>query len=364
MCGLCLGLRDGHGQLARAATNTDAIVLSVLTEAQLPQPAARGTAGRCALRGMQRASVATADSPGVRLAATAALLLGAAKIRDHVDDGDTSSLTRRPMARISHRWAESARAQAELIGLDVRPLVAAIESQAELERRAGYAGSVAAAADSAISLDALTAPTQTCAAELFAHTATLAGRTENVAPLREAGRHFGRIAHLTDAIEDFDADRTRGRFNPLAATGTGMPAAYDLMHDSHRQLRTAVRETGLHTAPTVRWMLLDPLTALMRRLGTGLGAVANSCGTSRAAGEVSASSRTRHRPPVRPTIAEAIGLILGGYCTGYACCFDHTSPCTGERKEAWIKHCDCPSCGDGCSNCNCCGDGCCCDCSC
>lgn len=36
MCGLCLGLRDGHGQLARAATNTDAIVLSVLTEAHRP----------------------------------------------------------------------------------------------------------------------------------------------------------------------------------------------------------------------------------------------------------------------------------------------------------------------------------------
>lgn len=134
MCGLCLGLRDGHGQMARAATNTDAIVLSVLTEAQRPQAAGRSTAGPCPLRGMRRASVASAESPGVRLAATASLLLGAAKVRDHVDDGEAGALRARPMGMVADRWFDRARAGAADIGLDLAPLIEAIGEQALIER--------------------------------------------------------------------------------------------------------------------------------------------------------------------------------------------------------------------------------------
>ena len=35
LCGLCLALRDGHGQLARVATNYDGLLISVLVRAQL-----------------------------------------------------------------------------------------------------------------------------------------------------------------------------------------------------------------------------------------------------------------------------------------------------------------------------------------
>ncbi|MEV6277267.1 DUF5685 family protein [Nocardia sp. NPDC051832] len=376
MCGLCLGLRDRQGQLARAATNTDAIVLSVLTEAQLAAPMRRTTAGPCALRGMQRAEVAAADSPGVLLASTASLLLGSAKIRDHVEDRDGSVLTRRPMARVSNRWANGARSQAARIGLDIEPLVAAISSQSELERNASTG-----------SLDALTVPTQICAAEFFAHTAVLAGQRDNIEPMREAGKHFGRIAHLADAVEDFEDDLANGRFNPLAATGTDLPEAYDILRQSDSDLRRAVAAAELADIPTVRWILLDPLTALMRRLGTGVGApIAHVCNTSH---DHSAHSHhpggPRRLPPrPRPGLAESIGLLVGGYCTGYACCADHRRPCSGEPKPAWWKGGCGNCCRDCCADCGCgkkrkkkkgsgngggpeCGcDGCCdcCDCSC
>jgi len=52
MCGLCLSLRDHHGQPSRAVTNVDAIALSVLVEAQRGRPLERTTAGPCPLRGM------------------------------------------------------------------------------------------------------------------------------------------------------------------------------------------------------------------------------------------------------------------------------------------------------------------------
>ncbi|MGW5435612.1 DUF5685 family protein [Nocardia asteroides] len=411
MCGLCLGLRDGSGQLARAATNTDAIVLSVLTEAQSAAPGERRTAGPCPLRGMRRASVVAADAPGVRLAATASLLLGAAKIRDHVDDGDAGRLARPPMRRVSGAWSAAARAQADLIGLDIGPLITAIDSQTALEALAEdvstaalapasttgaasvssaahiYAGAGGAStgflapADvlrpvrSPITLDELTAPTQLCAATLFGHTATLAGRPENVAALREIGRHVGRIAHLADAVEDLERDRLRGRFNPLAATGTDMPRAYELLRESETRIRAAAAEARLDQLPTVRWALLDPLATMLRRLGQGLGlAMGHVCRTSPVAQQHAPyqfPSPPGGRPPTRPGPLKAGGLILGVYCTGVACCVDHTSPCTGERKDAWAKNCDCESCcdcGDCCGNCcgeDCgCGDCCSCDCNC
>ena len=48
MCGLCVSLRDGHGQAGRLTTNTDAIMVSVLTAAQTTAPSATG--GRGAVR--------------------------------------------------------------------------------------------------------------------------------------------------------------------------------------------------------------------------------------------------------------------------------------------------------------------------
>ncbi|WP_237088113.1 DUF5685 family protein [Nocardia seriolae] len=393
MCGLCLGLRDGHGQMARVATNTDAIVLEILTEAQQSRPAERTDAGPCPLRGMRRAAVVAADAPGVRLAATASLLLGAAKIRDHVDDGETHRLARRPLTRVSTRWHTRARAAAAPLGLDVEPLITAIESQLRLENSPGS------------TLDELTGPTQLCAAELFAHTAILADRPENADALREAGWHFGRIAHLADALEDLDADRARGRFNPLVATGTSPEQAHALVAESNSLLRAALHRVALDRAATIRWSLLDPLRGVVRELGRTAG-IAHTCTTracrtaSTPAATITALTETRPgvfegvsaprgqqpwqpgapftpqpglgaggQPPSQgPGPLEGLGIICTQYCTGYACCATHTRPCSGQRKDAWVNRCDCDcdcdccDCGDcDCGGCDCGG---CCDCGC
>src|SRR6202795_2239927 len=86
LCGLCLALRDGYGQAARIGPHYDGLVVSLLVEAQSDGQPARRRAGRCPLRKMQRADVATGDS--ARLAAVVALALAAARVRDHVDDRD------------------------------------------------------------------------------------------------------------------------------------------------------------------------------------------------------------------------------------------------------------------------------------
>src|SRR5258708_34006723 len=70
LCGLCLTLRDTHGQAARLVTSYDTLLVSVLTEAQNPEGSPHRTAGPCPLRGFRRADVVAASAPGAQLAAS------------------------------------------------------------------------------------------------------------------------------------------------------------------------------------------------------------------------------------------------------------------------------------------------------
>src|SRR5215475_9776943 len=211
LCGLCLTLRDLHGQSARLVTNYDGLLVSVLTEAQNPLVAPHRQAGPCALRGLRRADVLDSAGQGARLAASVSLVLAAGKVHDHVTDGDGAyarRLVASGAAAVAGRWQAAAERAGAGIGFDTVVLTDAIGRQAEIERSEG------------LSLLDVTEPTQTAVSAAFAHTAILAGRPGNAEALAEAGRYFGQIAHLLDAVEDLPADLANGLYNPLLATGT------------------------------------------------------------------------------------------------------------------------------------------------
>jgi hypothetical protein len=90
LCGLCLTLRDEHGQLARLATNVDGLLLSILVEAQAPVAGQYRVAGPCPLRHMRPATVTASTELGIRYAAAVSLVAAASHIHDHVADGDGS----------------------------------------------------------------------------------------------------------------------------------------------------------------------------------------------------------------------------------------------------------------------------------
>ena len=133
LCGLCLALRDEHGQLARAATNYDGLIISALVEAQAGAVEPRRVAGPCPLRGMRTAEVAV--GAGARLAAAASLVLASAKVRDHVEDGD-GVFGRRPVAGaarlVAARWARQGADSGRDVGFDTGVLL-------DAARRAGLA---------------------------------------------------------------------------------------------------------------------------------------------------------------------------------------------------------------------------------
>jgi hypothetical protein len=365
LCGLCLALRDGHGQSARIATNYDGLIISVLVEAQTPVARARRrTAGPCPLRGMRTAPVA--DGEGARLAAAVSLVLASAKIRDHVEDGD-AVFSRRPVAAaartVARRWDLAGARTGAGLGFDTAVLVDAVGRQARVE----------AAAGPGTPLTAVTEPTETATAAAFAHTAVLAGRPGNSAPLEEAGRLFGRLAHILDAVEDLAADTASGAWNPLTATGTGLDEARRLCDDAVHGIRLALRDTEFTDGKLAHVLLAhEPARAVDRAFG----AVSGPTCAHRPGGANPYAPPgfpgTPGPPPEPPRRGR--GLIAGCavwtalFCTCQVCCRDpYHDPWTGEPREGLCHKCDCDcsDCCDGCDCCECCGDGCdCCDCGC
>ncbi|WP_326599367.1 DUF5685 family protein [Streptomyces sp. NBC_01803] len=365
LCGLCLALRGTHGQSARVATNYDGLLISVLFDAQTERsPAARRTAGPCPLRAMRTAPVARGE--GAKLAAAVSLVLASAKIRDHVLDGD-GVLARRSLAaaarRVARGWDAAGARGGAAVGFDTTVLVEAVDRQQGIEALAGPG----------TPLLAVTEPTETATAAAFAHTALLAGRPGNAEPLAEAGRLFGRIAHLLDAVEDMTADAASGAWNPIAATATPLPELRRLCDDAAHGVRLALREAEF-TDRRLTHILLDHelRRAVDRAFGTTCGHGAHGArALSAPGGPYGPPYGPPGAPPEPPPpnrgrrrgMVTGCAVWTGLFCTCQLCCRDpYHDPWSGEEREGWCHKSDC---GDCCGGCDCgCGDGCCCDCDC
>ncbi|MEU1043061.1 DUF5685 family protein [Streptomyces sp. NPDC005551] len=378
LCGLCLALRGDHGQFARVVTNYDGLLISVLTEAQAERATGwRRTAGPCPLRGMRTASVAQGE--GARLAAAVSLVLAAAKVRDHVADGD-GLLARKPVAlaarRVAAGWGRAGARSGSAVGFDTAVLVDAVDRQVGIEALAGPG----------TPLLTVTEPTETATAAAFAHTAVLAGRPGNAAPLAEAGRLFGRLAHLLDAVEDRETDAASGAWNPLTATGTPLTEARRLADDALHGIRLALREVEFTDARLAHELLAHELArSVDRAFGTaGCGhASGDPGGTDGSFGPPPQrgphgpyDTRNPYNPgnpfgggpslpppgPGRRGLLTGCAVAIGLCCTCKVCCADeYEGPWSRQRREGWCSNCDGCDCCDCCEGCSCCE---CCSCDC
>ncbi|MTD16940.1 regulator [Nakamurella sp. YIM 132087] len=409
LCGLCLTLRDSRGQAARATTNTDAVMLSVLLEAQQPEQAPRRTAGPCALRGMRTAEVVPSQAVSVRLGATASLTLAAAKAADVIGErrvglGSPTGPAGKAGALVKAGAAGALAGPLRRGAFVDRPIADSIGALQVLEDLDGQA-----ALESAVRpgdpLSAVVAPTASATGRIFAASATLAGVPENEQPLREIGEAFGALAHLLDAVEDQQADARAGAFNPITATGAAPEQVRSECVGLVRRIRAGYDRLQLRDNRLVRALLVDGSRAALHRAfggdrgrhctvpghavdGATATTVDRRAGTADLGypgppppgpsapppypppnhpapgypppgqGDPGPPPGPPPPPPDRPFWRNVLPWV-GVYCTGYACCASHENPCTGKRHDPGCSNCcDCTDC-----DC-CCGDGCCCDCSC
>ncbi len=366
LCGLCLALRGDHGQLARIVTNYDGLLVSVLTEAQTdratgaPSGAGRRTAGPCPLRGMRTASVAHGE--GARLAAAVSLVLASAKVRDHVADRD-GLLARAPVARAARRvaagWDRAGARTGSAVGFDTAVLVDAVDRQGGIEALAGPG----------TPLLTVTEPTETATAAAFAHTAILAGRPHNAGPLAEAGRLFGRLAHLLDAVEDRHADAASGAWNPVSATGTSLVEARRLADDAVHGMRFALRDVEFADAKLVHLLLVHELRRSVDRAFGTVPVCASHQGGPYGQGP-HGQGPYGQQPPENPYSSGEVNPHAGGgggrrgfwagcgmfwllCCTCKLCCAkEYEGPWSRKKREGCCRDCDCDGC-DCCCPCDC-----------
>ncbi|GAA4991873.1 hypothetical protein GCM10025734_19500 [Kitasatospora paranensis] len=292
------------------------------------------------------------------------LALASVKVRDHVLDAD-GVFARRPVAAgaraVARRWDRKSAGGGAGLGFDTAVLLEAAGRQEELE--------LAARPGSSVLL--VTEPTETATAAAFAHTAALAGRPENAAALAEAGRLFGRLAHLLDAAEDQSADAAGGRWNPLTATGTDRAEAERLCRDAVHGIRLALKDVRFHERALVHRLLAhEPGLAVDREFGHGAGCSAAAHG-QHPGGPLTGEPPTKPPQPRSPLAGCAVWAVMA--CTCQLMCCEHDDPFSRQRRDGWCqRNCDCDCCDacdacDGCGDCDCCNgcDGCdCCDCGC
>jgi hypothetical protein len=253
LCGLCLTLGEVAGQPERALTGYDVLLLSVLVEAQAGRVGAE-VAGPCALRGFRSATVVASDAPAAQLAAAGALLSGGAGLTDKLLDGDLPRVARTPAARIARRLVERGSAVAARVGRDPTYVLAAPRAATAAEARP------------AEGLLAILTPAGEAVASLFASTAQVAGRPQNVGALTACGRAFGRLVHLLDAVEDREADQRAGRFNALTATRTTNGAAQQLAERLRTEVAQALSHVDMVDRALVDVLLGRELTRAVHRV--------------------------------------------------------------------------------------------------
>ncbi|MEV4217890.1 DUF5685 family protein [Nonomuraea sp. NPDC049725] len=193
----------------------------------------------------------------------------------------------------------------------------------------------------AVGLREVTGPTEEAVAAAFGHTAVLAGRPGNQHALEAAGRAFGRLAHLLDAVEDLADDRANGAYNPLDATGTGLAEARRHCDAAHTALREAVDELDLPRPGLARALLVrETGRAVTRAFATGSG--------QSPVDDPKAPGRRRQDP----------GGLLSFMCASLTCCTCglYRPEWDEEHESSFCQRCDCSG-WDCCSNCDC---GCCC----
>ena len=351
LCGVCLGLRDEYGQASRAVTNTDTIMVSVLTAAQRAPQVQTRRAGPCPMRGMRTADVVRADQPGVALAAAASMALATAKADDVVAEQRLGLAA--PAPRTERAAALAGRAlHRRLRGasvLDVDAVLAPLATQAEIEC-------------TATDLDALLEPTAAACAEVFAASADSAEAPENRAALSEIGADFGRLAHLLDAVDDRAEDRAEGAFNPLEATGTSDDEAVDRAETLADRIAERYKTLVLHDDRLLRVLLVDGVARAVRSRRKSLAHRMVGCVAPTSGGDWPATAPPGHRdgtpwpPPFKPNRRwyERVLPFTGVTCCGPALCTDHWNHCSDRYKHPALDCCECCECGKCCDCCDCC----------
>jgi hypothetical protein len=201
-CGLCQQLKQDYGTFARFMVNRDALILQLLTEAQLQQTPIHQKI-RCGVQPFLHS--AKANLKAAQFAAAVTVMMFWGKLTDTIADAKWLSgfLSRHILWKNRHK-IKKAENRLYQLGFDVKIIYDLFEQQQKREQSADLSG-----------LEEVASPTAQGLAALFAHTAILANMPENIDILKHLGKEVGAMLYILDARDDLSADLKNQQFNPL-----------------------------------------------------------------------------------------------------------------------------------------------------
>ena len=208
-CGLSNTLSADYGPAARFLVNRDSAFVSLLGGAQMKKEP-RLTASTCCNPIGKTVDLAQGgELPSFVAAVTVSGML--TKLRD--DEADQRGLRRviaMGLSRCLGEWEAKASGLLQSFEFPVDRVRKLMGEQEKIEREIRTEGRSPWEA---------AAPTKEAFGEILQATAAIAGRKENVGPLRKMGEALGGLVYACDATTDLEKDRKGGSFNPLLQAG-------------------------------------------------------------------------------------------------------------------------------------------------
>ena len=193
-CGLCRKIGKVSRASARLTLSYDYVFAALLFLAAVPD-GAKQVKGRCPLHPLKKRCFLQGGE-ALDNTVTAYMILGYYKADDNVKDGDKVIRSKFVRSVYSEKIKKNAK--------DIEKLSAAVREELDKIRKSEDSGKY----------------TPTYNAECFgeALAAVFSFNIENETlrrVLSEVGRRIGRFVYLLDAADDFEKDRTKGKYNPF-----------------------------------------------------------------------------------------------------------------------------------------------------
>jgi len=204
-CGLCMALKHTFGNFARAFTNMDCtyaymfIVSACESEIEVKKQ-------RCFLHPFSKRRIAYLDDDLTGKIASATVLISYYKILDDCKD-EKKSATKRMLKGFYKKTAHKAMAKLPEFKATLETCLA----QTQECERAGKAGSLYALMD--ISGNILLSMAENCGAPI----------------LKQLFFELGRFVYFMDAVDDYESDRKKKRFNAIALHLGNYPTKKELL---------------------------------------------------------------------------------------------------------------------------------------
>lgn len=290
LCASCHAMHGFSGRASSLLANYDQSLLVLVLSALAGRPL---EVRRCTA--VPWRTVAVQDLPVSLRTFVAAgnLVLIDAKLRDDIDDGGRWYV--RPVRWLLGRRTRKAYRELQELGFDTAPVAELPARQLAAER--GEARDVAVFAE----------PSALLLGEIFAYGARLAAAAEREQDARRFGHAIARAVYGLDALEDHDADRSKGRFNAAVrlAQLVGHEAAVTAVAASVQIAAVEAQQLASRMLPEDRQRMVGQILQELVRRSDGH------------------RDRLLGRPEVaamRPAEAGDCDCACEGCCAGESCC--------------------------------------------